>query len=790
MSAYYFFIKETARLTSVANQEKPAVANLARTEGENTANADFEISKTPTIAGLANNVKFEGIEAVAVANGYAYAVGDGVFSVINVSDPKNPVASIATTSTNGEKLPRYNGIYISGKYVYAISGNGSLYVFDISTPSAPMAVGALNDAILFNNDEMQGIYVSGNYVYAVAGRSEALTVIDVSDPKKPTIASSLPLADPRDTSWAAKANWPSAVFVSNGYAYITNEQVNGGIWKILAIDISNPKSPSITGRYYCNAARGQIYVSGKYAYIAGDGNFEIIDVSNPASMQDAGSIHDKRLERANGVIVSGKYAYVGTDAGLAILSISNPSAPEIVASISDPKLEGGQNPYVSGQYVYLPSPDANNLAIIDLKGESIFIPIYISVLSENQLNLAAKPITNNEGEIAFVKDGDIWLVGKDLKSEQKIVDTAENITKFSFSFGGKEIYWLNEKGEIWKKAEDSAIKALVTVAGDMKKKMRPADQPVPYYEGSVNNFWLSPDGKYIAYQTLEDFFGCCGAQYPFEPDYGIRIMDSNGLNKIKLNPPKMDEFFQIGFDGWMPDSKKIFFHLFNGEEPGAGSLFYEFGPDGKNPKVSDINSAAAVSNRIDVIKDTPVISPNGQEVAFTSKDGVSLVNVGNKKTKNILVSDNIPYDSPNKNLVWSDDGSYLAVKENGEVIIFDDKGNIIRQTKLNTNSIDGLAFSPDNKYLGGVYLLNKERVEVIFYENITTGEKHEFKLPDPKTETEATNIHLQFFSNSDRLYYLTESGKENSTYELCFIDTNNMKNYSIADKVLQAVRLP
>ena len=123
-----------------------------------------------------------------------------------------------------------------------------------------------------------------------------------------------------------------------------------------------------------------IYVSGKYAYVAGnlDNGVEILDISDPSSPKHVGKFNDSdhpnaELDGTWGIYVSGKYAYVTgqVDDGVEILDISDPSNPRHVGSITDDattELAGALGIYVSGKYAYVASPNDNGVEILDISG--------------------------------------------------------------------------------------------------------------------------------------------------------------------------------------------------------------------------------------------------------------------------------------------------------------------------------------------------------------------------------------------------------------------------------------
>jgi len=74
-----------------------------------------------------------------------------------------------------------------------------------------------------------------------------------------------------------------------------------------------------------------VKVQGRYAYVAGDTTFSIIDISNPAVPARVGAFTVP--DRIWGFAVSGAAAYVAADLwGIGILDISNPAAPVLRTS--------------------------------------------------------------------------------------------------------------------------------------------------------------------------------------------------------------------------------------------------------------------------------------------------------------------------------------------------------------------------------------------------------------------------------------------------------------------------
>lgn len=224
---------------------------------------------------------------------------------------------------------------VVGNYAYVADFYGNaLVIFDITDPRAPKRVGSVADS--FTLSSPRSIHVVGQYAYLTAdGTTHALTIVDVSNPASPKIAGYV-----RDT---AKFLSPFSVRVSGSYAYVTAALAKGGGsisgGGVVAIDVSNPKSPVVVGLVLIDdptSGSSTVYsidVIGSYAYAASRvAGLAIIDVSNPGSPRVVAKV---ALSGAMAVQVSGGYAYVAGDYGLTIVNISNPSSPTTMGKVAD-----------------------------------------------------------------------------------------------------------------------------------------------------------------------------------------------------------------------------------------------------------------------------------------------------------------------------------------------------------------------------------------------------------------------------------------------------------------------
>ncbi|MDI6788792.1 MAG: tetratricopeptide repeat protein, partial [Planctomycetota bacterium] len=184
-----------------------------------------------------------------------------------------------------------NVLFVSDNYAYILRPISGLHVIDISNPASPTLLAGNYDDDGNKSVHAQGVCVStgpggrtcspggsGKYAYVLTSR--VLEIIDISNPTSPTII-----------SWFFDMPWyPTDVFISGRYAYITGSRNEGECLQI--IDVSNPASPT-TVSYFTDPCdedkRGYyeftgVFVSGKYAYVADDkAGLRIIDISKPAS---------------------------------------------------------------------------------------------------------------------------------------------------------------------------------------------------------------------------------------------------------------------------------------------------------------------------------------------------------------------------------------------------------------------------------------------------------------------------------------------------------------------------
>jgi len=325
---------------------------------------------------------------IFVSDNYAYIISsnnNGTLEIVDISDPANPTheGSLADGGGSAPFLNTAIDVHIAGKYAYITSYmSNALEIVDISDPANPSHKGSLLDTVggaLLNGP--QNVFVSGNYAYVTSGTSNALEIVDISDPANPTHKGSI--VDGGGFS-APYLNNPNAVFVSGNYAYISSYGSNA----LEIVDVSDPANPTHKG-YIDNTGGAllssptSVFVSGNHAYITSsdDSAIEIVDISDPANPAHKGSIVDGTgsapyLSGPYNVFVSGNYAYVasGGSNALEIVDISdttNPTHKGYIDTTGGVLLSGVNDVFVSGNYAYITSSGSNALEIVDISGANI-----------------------------------------------------------------------------------------------------------------------------------------------------------------------------------------------------------------------------------------------------------------------------------------------------------------------------------------------------------------------------------------------------------------------------------
>lgn len=228
------------------------------------------------LPGYANNVD--------VAGDYAFvAAGEAGLQIVNVNNHQTPFI-LAAFDTPGNA----NDVAVVAGKAYVADGESGLRIIDVSDPAAPVALGSVDTPGL-----AEDVVVVGARAYVADGTS-GLQVIDVSDASAPALLGTL------DTAGYARGVGAAGqlVAVADG---VTDTSDGGGDIEVTAL------TAAPAGNY-----------------------LRIVNVSNPASPQEVGSVN-LGFGEAMDVAVRERMAYVASlYGGVMAVDFTTPSIPRIV----------------------------------------------------------------------------------------------------------------------------------------------------------------------------------------------------------------------------------------------------------------------------------------------------------------------------------------------------------------------------------------------------------------------------------------------------------------------------
>ena len=176
---------------------------------------------------------FSGLYNVAVNDGFAHLTSHNYWSILDVSDPLNPI-EIWTWEP-----PEHSGnpcnAEIQGNIAYIGCGWAGLYTFDISDPASPELLGQFNTP-----DWIIDLAISGQVLYLSLGDSGVLS-LDISDPAMPLFMDRIDLPG-FTTRLSGSGDTLYAIYLAYD-EYVVEES------GVVALDVKNPEQLEIITTY-------------------------------------------------------------------------------------------------------------------------------------------------------------------------------------------------------------------------------------------------------------------------------------------------------------------------------------------------------------------------------------------------------------------------------------------------------------------------------------------------------------------------------------------------------------
>ena len=257
-------------------------------------------------------------QAIYASGNFAY-VGFG--PSVSSHDPNLPVGALVldvSDKNNPVKIGQYQGDYIKHDY---------------ENPYTP------GPDVIYIYDDIRDIDIEGDYLYAAGAVS--FQILDISDKSNPTLVGKIGYMDiyPYNMYFMIKGTCYD-VDVVYPYAYVTCEFLIDPFFQtykkgLNVIDVSDPRNPTVVGTLITRVEY-DIAVSYPYAYIPdGVSGIKIVDVSNPSNPHIVNT-YDVPRGKVTDICLLDNYLYLACYvSGLLILDISNPTNPNLIGQYQD-----------------------------------------------------------------------------------------------------------------------------------------------------------------------------------------------------------------------------------------------------------------------------------------------------------------------------------------------------------------------------------------------------------------------------------------------------------------------
>jgi hypothetical protein len=182
--------------------------------------------------------------------------------------------------------------------------------------------------------------------------------LDISNPAKPTIVSSIHTGD------GAFAVLPAA-----GVVYLAGF---GPGSSVIAVDVRNKKTPRISSKIYDStllAGTCALAIKDKVLYVVAysAGKILSVDISDPLHMKPISYFAESGMKGPGRIAISGNIAYVinSTNDSMLAIEISDPASLKTSYFIQDPLIKKTYGIALDGDKILLAGRDARSFVIVD-----------------------------------------------------------------------------------------------------------------------------------------------------------------------------------------------------------------------------------------------------------------------------------------------------------------------------------------------------------------------------------------------------------------------------------------
>lgn len=268
---------------------------------------------TNPVTAMVTNLKGGSQEGIESSPGYVFSVDQKKLQVMAKKDYGD--LSQSPTSTFSPQL--MNLMRVAGNRLFVGSVPNVFRLYNVSNPMAPVSMGSrtLPSGILA---------VDGNDSYAYVARPDRLNILDLNTPGFLATAS-LPIG-----------YYPSDIRVDGTTVYVLGSfgQFPTSTLIVAIYDVSNPTAwTGIGGAEWFSSGSyfdERLEIRNGFAYAGWKDGVEVIDATVPGQEERVTTLP---LPEAAAVHAAGNYLFVAHDGRFAAVDISNPSSPVVVDDI-------------------------------------------------------------------------------------------------------------------------------------------------------------------------------------------------------------------------------------------------------------------------------------------------------------------------------------------------------------------------------------------------------------------------------------------------------------------------
>ncbi len=253
-----------------------------------------------------------------------------VFDVRDISQP-----ALVATVDQPERLVNFSGIAIHDGLAYVGGQTAGLLVYDVTVPESPSLVTTMPPSS--SGHSFQEPFLVGDETLAVPAFDGGLTVVDLADPRQPTIVGRLSSAG---RIWKAVGR--------DGVAYVVGIDLG-----LLVVDLSDPTAPTQIAAIEDPAPVVDLVLADPWAIVlAGVGRLRIFDIADREHPREVNRVTMPRIG-VSLALGDGALYVCSRDRSLTVFDVRNPATPKSVAvlQLRDPCSQLAalyQRLYVSG----------------------------------------------------------------------------------------------------------------------------------------------------------------------------------------------------------------------------------------------------------------------------------------------------------------------------------------------------------------------------------------------------------------------------------------------------------